>query len=192
MNALNPAVLINLLGFTVGVALYALLFVMVARYRGKNTKIDLLLLTTEYGRAFFLLLSRFCADGIPAASFRRFIFRARIFAVGRRSFGGKIEKQSRNFNVDRLRAEFFRCRTSLSVGDFLRKRAVKFRAENLVVRLDCAARRIAFHQFQTNARQKNDLDQRAFNFRGFGISPERRRGGGKFVARRARRAPAPR
>lgn len=46
MNVLNPAVLINLLGFTVGVALYALLFVMVARYRGKNAKIDSLLLTT--------------------------------------------------------------------------------------------------------------------------------------------------
>lgn len=46
MNALNPAVLINLLGFTVGVALYALLFVMVARYRRKNAKIDALLLTT--------------------------------------------------------------------------------------------------------------------------------------------------
>lgn len=46
MNVLNPAVLINLLGFTVGVALYALLLVMVVRYRRKNTKIDLLLLTT--------------------------------------------------------------------------------------------------------------------------------------------------
>lgn len=46
MNVLNPAVLVNLLGFTVGVALYALLFVMVARYRGKNAKIDALLLTT--------------------------------------------------------------------------------------------------------------------------------------------------
>lgn len=46
MNVLNPAVLINLLGFTVGVALYALLFVMVARYRGRNAKIDSLLLTT--------------------------------------------------------------------------------------------------------------------------------------------------
>lgn len=46
MNVLNPAVLINLLGFTVGVALYALLLVMVVRYRSKNAKIDLLLLTT--------------------------------------------------------------------------------------------------------------------------------------------------
>lgn len=46
MNVLNPAVLINLLGFTVGVALYALLFVMVARYRRKSAKIDTLLLTT--------------------------------------------------------------------------------------------------------------------------------------------------
>ncbi len=46
MNVLNPAVLINLLGFTVGVALYALLLVMVVSYRRKNSKIDWLLLTT--------------------------------------------------------------------------------------------------------------------------------------------------
>ncbi len=46
MNVLNPAVLINLLGFTVGVALYGLLLVMVARYRSKNSKIDFLLLAT--------------------------------------------------------------------------------------------------------------------------------------------------
>ncbi len=46
MNVLNPAVLINLLGFTVGVALYALLLVMVARYRSKNSKFDYLILTT--------------------------------------------------------------------------------------------------------------------------------------------------
>ncbi len=46
MNVLNPAVLINLLGFTVGVALYALLLVMVVSYRNKNSKVDLLLLTT--------------------------------------------------------------------------------------------------------------------------------------------------
>lgn len=46
MNVLNPAVLINLLGFTVGVALYALLLVMVVLYRRKNAKIDFLLFTT--------------------------------------------------------------------------------------------------------------------------------------------------
>lgn len=46
MNVLNPAVLINLLGFTVGVALYALLLVMVVTYRRKNSTIDWLLLTT--------------------------------------------------------------------------------------------------------------------------------------------------
>lgn len=46
MNVLNPAVLINLLGFTVGVALYALLLLMVIRYRRKSSRIDFLLLTT--------------------------------------------------------------------------------------------------------------------------------------------------
>lgn len=44
MNSFNPASLINLLGFTVGVALYALLFVMVLRHR--RGKIDFLLLVT--------------------------------------------------------------------------------------------------------------------------------------------------
>lgn len=48
MNALNTASLINLLGFTVGVALYALLLVMVARYRKSKEKFsfDFLLLAT--------------------------------------------------------------------------------------------------------------------------------------------------
>ena len=48
MNSLNTASLINLLGFTVGVALYALLLVMVARHRKSENKFsfDLLLLLT--------------------------------------------------------------------------------------------------------------------------------------------------
>lgn len=48
MNALNSASLINLLGFTVGVALYSLLFVMVVRHRQKKGKFsfDFLLLAT--------------------------------------------------------------------------------------------------------------------------------------------------
>ena len=46
MNVLNSAVLINLLGFTVGVALYGLLLVMVIRYRSRKSKVDFLLLTT--------------------------------------------------------------------------------------------------------------------------------------------------
>ncbi len=46
MNVLNSAVLINLLGFTVGVALYGLLLVMVIRYRSGKSKVDFLLLTT--------------------------------------------------------------------------------------------------------------------------------------------------
>lgn len=45
---LNVASLINLLGFTVGVALYALLLMMVVRYRGKRSKIDYLLLITAF------------------------------------------------------------------------------------------------------------------------------------------------
>ncbi len=45
MSPLNSASLINLLGFTVGVALYALLFVMIVRHRKPKT-IDFLLLTT--------------------------------------------------------------------------------------------------------------------------------------------------
>ena len=49
MNTLNAASLINLLGFTVGVALYALLLVMVVRHRrsSKAQNINLLLLTTS-------------------------------------------------------------------------------------------------------------------------------------------------
>ena len=48
MNSLNTASLVNLLGFTVGVALYALLLVMVVRHRKSKNKFpfDLLLLTT--------------------------------------------------------------------------------------------------------------------------------------------------
>lgn len=43
MNALNSASLVNLLGFTVGVALYALLLVMVVRHRRTRTSFDFLL-----------------------------------------------------------------------------------------------------------------------------------------------------
>jgi glucose uptake protein GlcU len=48
MNSLNTASLVNLLGFTVGVALYALLLVMVVRHRKTSEKFsfDLRLLTT--------------------------------------------------------------------------------------------------------------------------------------------------
>lgn len=48
MNAFNLASLINLLGFSVGIALYLLLLIMVVRHRrGKrNSSVDLLLLTT--------------------------------------------------------------------------------------------------------------------------------------------------
>jgi len=49
MNAFNSASLINLLGFTVGVALYGLLLVMVVRHRRaakRESSIDILLLVT--------------------------------------------------------------------------------------------------------------------------------------------------
>lgn len=48
MNSLNPASLVNLLGFTVGVMLYALLFVMTLRHRKTKAKFsfDVLLFTT--------------------------------------------------------------------------------------------------------------------------------------------------
>ncbi len=48
MNSLNTASLINLLGFTVGVALYALLLAMVVRHRKgrENNSLDFLLLAT--------------------------------------------------------------------------------------------------------------------------------------------------
>lgn len=49
MNSLNAALLINLLGFTVGIALYALLLAMVVRHRrsSKAGGVDLLLLATS-------------------------------------------------------------------------------------------------------------------------------------------------
>lgn len=48
MDTLNSALLINLLGFTVGVSLYGLLLVMVVRHRRRNEKfpLDFLLLAT--------------------------------------------------------------------------------------------------------------------------------------------------
>lgn len=48
MNSLNAALLINLLGFAVGVALYTLLLAMVARHRrsSKSRTVDLLLIAT--------------------------------------------------------------------------------------------------------------------------------------------------
>ena len=50
MNYYNAALLVNLLGFTVGVALYLLLAVMVFRHRGGSSlrRVDVLLLTTAF------------------------------------------------------------------------------------------------------------------------------------------------
>lgn len=44
MNTLNPASLINLLGFTIGIALYALLLAMIVRHRRAKSSFDFLLL----------------------------------------------------------------------------------------------------------------------------------------------------
>jgi signal transduction histidine kinase len=64
MNTLNAASLINLLGFTVGVALYALLLVMVVRHR--KSRVNSLLLTTSIlgliwnvGELFFFISKDF-------------------------------------------------------------------------------------------------------------------------------------
>ncbi len=46
MNSLNAAILVNLLGFSVGVALYSLLAVMVARNKGTPRHVRVLLFTT--------------------------------------------------------------------------------------------------------------------------------------------------
>ncbi len=50
MNSLNAALLVNLLGFTVGIALYALIAVMVIRHRkaGVSSGVNLLLLATAF------------------------------------------------------------------------------------------------------------------------------------------------
>lgn len=73
MNTFNAASLINLLGFTVGVALYALLLVMVVRHRrtSKNENINFLLLTTSIlglswniGELLILFLKDFSVGGI--------------------------------------------------------------------------------------------------------------------------------
>lgn len=48
MDSLNAAILVNLLGFTVGIALYGLLALMVIKHRGSSTSrsVELLLMTT--------------------------------------------------------------------------------------------------------------------------------------------------
>lgn len=74
MNSLNAASLVNLLGFTVGVALYALLFVMTARHRRAKERLsfDYLLLTTAVlgfvwnaGELFVFIWRDFSAARIP-------------------------------------------------------------------------------------------------------------------------------
>ncbi|MEZ5428308.1 MAG: histidine kinase [Pyrinomonadaceae bacterium] len=74
MYSLNTASLINLLGFTVGVALYALLLLMVLRHRRRNAKIDRLLLLTaglgilwNAGELFSLIWKDFARNPLPPA-----------------------------------------------------------------------------------------------------------------------------
>lgn len=72
MESLNTATLINLLGFTVGLALYALLLAMAIRHRRKDAKIDLLLILTavlgilwNFGELFSLVWKDFAKNPIP-------------------------------------------------------------------------------------------------------------------------------
>lgn len=75
MNSLNAALLVNLLGFTVGVALYAMLAAMVVRHRKTQAfgGVDFLLLTTAFlglvwnlGELFVLVQKDFgSAQSIP-------------------------------------------------------------------------------------------------------------------------------
>lgn len=73
MNALNAALLVNLIGFTVGVALYALIAAMVLRHRPKThlANVDLLLLTTaglgllwNLGELYSFIQKDFASGGI--------------------------------------------------------------------------------------------------------------------------------
>lgn len=65
MNTLDSASLVNLLGFVVGIALYALLFVMVVRHRRRNSFDFLLLMTAclgflwNFGEFVFLIWKDF-------------------------------------------------------------------------------------------------------------------------------------
>lgn len=82
MNSLNAALLVNFLGFTVGIALYALLAAMVARHRSASgpAGADILLLTTAFlgllwniGELFVIIGRDFGAAGswpfLTAASY---------------------------------------------------------------------------------------------------------------------------
>ncbi len=86
MNSLNAASLINLLGFTVGIALYALLLVMVVRYRraAKAEKFNALLLATSIlgliwniGELFF-----FVWKDVSASDFSPFLIAFSYSALG--------------------------------------------------------------------------------------------------------------
>ncbi len=74
MNSLNAALLVNLLGFSVGIALYALVAVMVVRHRAahKAENFNFLLLTTaalgllwNAGELYSFILKDFGAAAIP-------------------------------------------------------------------------------------------------------------------------------
>jgi hypothetical protein len=74
MNSLDAALLVNLLGFSVGIALYALLAVMVVRHRRESAAggVNLLLLTTaalgllwNLGELYVFVKRDFADSGIP-------------------------------------------------------------------------------------------------------------------------------
>ncbi|HQU82996.1 MAG TPA: histidine kinase [Pyrinomonadaceae bacterium] len=73
METLNAAALINLLGFTVGVALYALLLAMIVRHRHstKNENLNFLLLTTSvlgliwnFGELYLFIIQDFSIKNV--------------------------------------------------------------------------------------------------------------------------------
>ena len=73
MDAINTATLINILGFAIGIALYALLFAMVFRHRRKDAKLDLLLVLTavlgllwNFGEFFSFIWRDFVGNSISS------------------------------------------------------------------------------------------------------------------------------
>lgn len=73
MDAINTATLINILGFAIGIALYALLFAMVFRHRRKDAELDLLLVLTavlgllwNFGEFFSVIWRDFVGNSISS------------------------------------------------------------------------------------------------------------------------------
>ena len=195
MNVLNSAVLINLLGFTVGVALYALLLVMVIRYRRKDSEVDLLLLTTaglgllwNTGELFELFYRDFFQTSVSpmlsAVSFSALGFLPSVVV-------NSAEKSKNKFGVLTVTAyalSFFAAVIHFQSAIFYNFAPSNFALKVLSFGSIALLAGLLFYKFQTNARQKSGLGKCAVDLRGFGTSFERRSDGRKFVACRTRRA----